>query len=151
MTDEQQSLSWDEYFYNFAKLAATKSKDTTKVGAALIGPDGEIRMTGFNGPPRGVADSPDRRERPRKYLFSSHSEANVLLFCAREGVRTKGCDLYVTHHPCAACARSIIQAGIGAVHIGPGTTSMPEEEFEAAREMFAEAGITVRHIDEGKN
>ena len=42
-----------------------------------------------------------------------------------------------------ACARTLIQAGIARVICGPGTTSMPEEEFAAAAAMFREAGVKV--------
>lgn len=134
-------MNWPQYLYGFAAHAATKSKDTTQVGAALVGPEGEVRLTAYNGPPRGVEDRPERFERPRKYLFASHGEANLIAFAAREGIRTAGCSVYVTHHPCAACARTLIQAGVSAVYFGPGTTSMPAEEFEAADVMFREAGV----------
>jgi len=133
--------NWHEYLMGFARHAATKSKDSTKVGAVLVGPDREVRLTAFNGPPAGVADTPDRFERPRKYLFASHAEANLIAFAAREGIRTKGCTAYVTHHPCSSCARSLIQAGIVCVIVSDGTTSMPDEEFEAAAEMLKEAGV----------
>ena len=141
--------SWPEYYMGFAQHAATKSKDSTQVGAVLVGTDGEVRLTGYNGPPRGVEDTPGRRERPTKYLFASHAEANLIAFAAREGIRTKGCTVYVTHHPCSACARSLIQAGIACVVVGPGQTSMPDEEFEAAAVMFAEAGVKKRWLVEG--
>ncbi len=136
----------ENYLMGFARHAATRSKDSTQVGAALVGPDGEVRLTGYNGPPRGVQDSPDRFIRPRKYLFASHAEQNIIAFAAREGIQTRGCTLFVTHHPCSACARSIIQAGIACVVTGNGQTSMPAEEFAAAAEMFAEAGVTVRDV-----
>lgn len=132
------------YFMGFAEHARTASKDSTQVGAALVGPEGEVRLTGYNGPPRGVEDKPDRFERSRKYLFASHAEQNLIAFAAREGIRTFDCHVYVTHHPCSACARSLIQAGIRCVVVGDGTTSMPEEEFIAAEEMFQEAGVRVR-------
>ena len=134
-------MNWSDWHYAHADLASRKSKDTTKVGAAIVGPEGEVRLTAFNGPPRGVEDRPERLERPTKYLFASHAEANALAFAAREGIRTAGCTMFVTHYPCAACARSIIQAGIARVVYGPGTTSMPREEFEAAAIMFKEAGV----------
>lgn len=140
-------LSWSEYLYGFAEHAARKSKDSTRVGAALVGPDGEVRLTAYNGPPRGVEDIPDRRERPRKYLFASHAEANLVAFAAREGISTRDCTVYVTHYPCAACARALIQAGVAHVVVGPGTTSMPDEEFNAAEAMFDEAGINVMSVD----
>lgn len=133
--------SWEKHFMDMATLAATMSKDSTKVGAVLVGPEKEIRLTGFNGPPKGVLDSPDRFERPKKYLFASHAEQNLIAFAAREGIRTKDCVVYVTHMPCSACARSLIQAGIKAVIYGTGTTSMPQDEFIAATQMFNEAGV----------
>lgn len=135
-------MRWTDYYMGFARHAATKSKDTTQVGAILVGPDGEVRLTAFNGPPRGVEDLVERRERPAKYLFASHAEANLVSFAAREGIRTAGCIVYVTHSPCASCARTLIQAGIREVVCGHGTTSMPPEEFAAARLMFREAGVT---------
>ena len=138
------AVDWTEYFMGFAKHAATKSKDSTQVGAVLVGPYREVRLTGYNGPPRGVADLPERRERPTKYLFASHAEANLIAFAAREGIRTRDCAVYVTHFPCAACARTLIQAGVAAVVAGSGTTSMPSEEFVAARTMFHEAGVQIR-------
>ena len=66
---------WKTYLYGFARWAANNSKDSTKVGAALVGPKLEVRLTAYNGPPRGVRDTSDRLERPRKYLFASHAES----------------------------------------------------------------------------
>lgn len=137
------SPTWSDYFLGLAMMASTKSKDPTKVGAILVGPDGSVRLTAFNGPPRGVKDTSDRFERPRKYLFASHAEANLVAFAARAGIRTEGCTVVVTHTPCASCARTLIQAGVVRVLHGDGTTSMPADEFEAARTMFAEAGVEV--------
>lgn len=141
-------MMWCEYLFGFAEHAAVKSKDTTKVGAALVGPEGEVRLTAFNGPPKGVIDRPERFERPAKYRYASHAEANLIAFAAREGIRTKGCTVYVTHMPCAGCARTLIQAGIRAIVFGPGTTSMAPEEFEAAAEMLKEAGVEMTGIGE---
>ena len=141
------NLSWKTYFYSFAHLASQKSKDETQVGAVLIGPEGEIRLTGFNGPPRGVLDMPERRQRPAKYLFASHAEQNIIAFAARAGIRTEGCTIYVTHKVCSACAKSLIQGGITRIVYGPGQTSMPKEEFEAAVQMFKEAGVKYESYD----
>jgi dCMP deaminase len=141
------AVSWSDYHMGFAVLAAVKSKDSTKVGAALIGPVQEVRLTGYNGPPIGVLDLAERRERPAKYLYASHAEANVIAFAARKGICTEGCSIYVTHHPCSGCAKLIIQAGIKTVVFGPGKTSMPDEEFNAAAVMFREAGVEVYPVN----
>ncbi len=140
-------MCWTDYLMGFAEHAAKRSRDTTQVGAVLVGPEREVRLCGFNGPPRGVKDHPYRFERPTKYLFASHAEMNVISFAAREGIRTMGCKLYVTHRPCSACARLIIQAGICEVVFGPGTTSMPAEEMEAAQTMFREAYVVCRAVE----
>lgn len=138
---------WNTYFMGFAKQAATKSKDpSTKVGCVVIGPDREIRATGFNGLPRGIEDAIERMERPAKYLWTSHAEENAVAQAARIGVSLNGCTAYVTHHPCSRCARSLIQAGIRCVVVGPGKTSMPDDEFEVATIMFAEAGVRKRWL-----
>jgi dCMP deaminase len=142
-------MDWRSYFYGFARHAALKSKDSTQVGAALVGPDNEIRLTGYNGPPRGVVDSDARRTRPTKYLYASHAEANLIAFAAREGIRTKDCTVYVTHSPCAACARTLIQAGIKRVVVGNGAFGTPNgwnEETEAASRMFSEAGVELTNF-----
>jgi dCMP deaminase len=52
-------MNWDEFFINICYTVAKKSKDrSTQVGCVVVGPDQEIRSTGFNGLPRGVIDKP---------------------------------------------------------------------------------------------
>ncbi|MDR1828367.1 MAG: deoxycytidylate deaminase [Methylobacteriaceae bacterium] len=137
-------MDWFDYALDIAATVAKKSKDETKVGAVLLDKMYAVRGTAFNGPPIGVSDTPDRFERPRKYLFASHAEQNIIAFAARHGVATDGCLVAVTHYPCSSCARSLIQAGISEVWVGNGTTSMPEEEFRTAAEMFREANVVVK-------
>lgn len=137
----------------FARHAAQKSKDSTKVGAALVDEDRVVRICSFNGPPRGVRDLPERFDRANgeKYFWASHAEQNLIAFAAREGIRTKSCTVYVTHHPCSSCARTLTQAGVTRVVIGAGTTSMPDREFEVAETIFREAGIDVFKIQSDDN
>lgn len=134
--------SWNESFLEVAQAISKRSDDlNTHVGCVIVGPDHEIRATGYNGMPRGVRPLPERLERPAKYLFTSHAEANAVGNAARVGVALRGCTAYVTHAPCDDCARLLIQVGIVRVVVGPGQTSMPPEKFEAARTMMLEAGI----------
>lgn len=113
-------MGWEEYLMDFALHAAKKSKDSTQVGAVLVGPDKEVRLTAYNGPPRGVEDTEERRVRPAKYLYASHAEQNLVAFAAGEGISTKGCTVYVTHMPCSSCAKTLIQAGVAKVVVGSG-------------------------------
>lgn len=141
-------MNWQTYLMGFAQYAALKSKDSTKVGAVLVGQNNEVLLTGFNGPPIGVQDLPERRDtRPEKYLWVAHAEANLIAFAARQGIRTEGLTVYVSHHPCAGCAKALIQAGIIRIVVGPGTTMMPPSEIFAARVMLDEAGVTVEVIE----
>jgi len=137
--------TWADYLMGAAEHASCKSKDNTKVGAVLVR-DRAVLLTAFNGPPAGVVDSHDRLERPRKYLFASHAEQNLIAFAARHGIRTEGCSVYVTHAPCAGCAKSLIQAGISEIVYDVGQTSMPEDEFQAARVMLGESGVRMASI-----
>lgn len=137
------SAKWDAHHLELARHASSMSKDTTKVGAVLVRGKA-VLLTAFNGPPAGVEDRPERFERPAKYLFASHAEQNLVAFAARFGICTDGATVVVTHAPCDSCARSLIQAGIKTVVHGTGTTSMPPEQFDAARTMLAEAGVEIR-------
>lgn len=145
-------LDWDNYFLQMACLVATKSKDrSTKVGAVVVGPDREIRTTGFNGFPRGVNDNIEaRHERPLKYLLVAHAEANAIYNASRAGICTKDCVLYLNFAPapCAECAKAIIQAGIVKIVVPrdrpfPGKGSQWEESIRVSKEMLAEAGVTI--------
>lgn len=137
--------SWQTYFMEIAWIVSSRSKDPrTKVGCVISGPDREIRSTGYNGPPRGVADLPERLEKPAKYLWISHAEENAVAQAARIGVSLKDATAFVTHHPCARCARSLIQAGVRCVVVGDGVWSAPDDEISTAKTMLKEAGVDVR-------
>lgn len=136
-------LSWNEYYVGMARLVALKSKDpSTKVGCVIVGPDREVRSTGFNGFPRGVREvgvvsrrggfddldtgrpverlaetdevDPERWARPMKYLLVEHAERNAIYNAARVGVPLRGCRAYLNWEPapCVECAKAFIQAGV---------------------------------------
>ena len=139
-----------QVFMTMAYIAALASKDEhTKIGSVLVGPDNEIRSTGYNGFPRGCCDDfIYRQEKPEKYYWMSHSEVNSIFNAARTGIPTKSCTLYTMAYPCADCARAIIQAGITKVVIHKRFSDLmnPEnwkESFLRAQEMFDETHIEV--------
>ena len=139
--------NWTDHFLEMAHLVATKSKDpNTKVGCIVVSEDKVVVATGYNGLPRGVEDKAERMERPAKYLWTSHAEENAVAQAARVGMKLKGGTAFVTHMPCSRCARTLIQAGIEHVVVDRGTTSMPQEEFDVAMQMFKEAGVDVAQI-----
>jgi dCMP deaminase len=108
----------------------------------VVDDDRRIRVTGYNGFPRGVTDLPERlADRPTKLLLSVHAEANAVATAARSGVPLAGCTAYITHPPCAACAASLIQAGIQRV-VFQGQLRDDWANSEAAgRLLMDEAGV----------
>jgi dCMP deaminase len=146
------SDTWDQRFMMLAHQIAHWSKESgRRVGAVIVGPDREIRSTGFNGFPRGVRDDiPERhsRETGAKYLWSSHAERNAIYNAARIGVSVKGCVMYVPWYPCIECAKAIIQSGIcEVVAYAPDLSERKwGPEFSLSAEMFHEANVNVRQI-----
>lgn len=140
---------WDQRFLALATHIADWSKDpSTKVGCVVVGPDMEIRSTGFNGFPRGVADDERLHDRDLKYPIICHAEENAIMNAARIGTPLKGCTAYVTWPPCTRCARSFIQAGLATVIWYK--TEIPERwqrDFHMSQKLLDEAGITVQEID----
>ena len=143
------SDKWNKRFMELAFLVASWSKDpSTKTGAVVVGPDKEIRATGYNGPVRGVDDDvPERFERPTKCEFFEHAERNALYNACLTGVSLKGCVMYATHAPCTDCARAIIQAGIktvitNKVIIDENTPKNTwRDKLVYSEQMFKEAGV----------
>lgn len=147
-------MDWDTYFMEMANLVSTKSKDrSTQVGCVIVGPNHEVRTTGYNGFCRGINDDvDDRHERPEKYLWSEHAERNAIYNAARNGIRIEDCTAYTTVFPCADCARGLIQSGVVRVVTRPinnQKTSIPLHNYVSAMKMLDEAEIDVDMIYDG--
>lgn len=148
-------MTWDQKFLDLALHIAGWSKDrSTKVGAVVVGPDREIRATGYNGMPRGVDDGVEERHaRPRKYFLFEHAERNSCYNAARIGVSLKGCTLYLASAPsvlppCADCARAVIQSGIvRIVQRQPSGDARWQESCQIGAEMLGEAGVEVVYVE----
>lgn len=142
----------EKKFIEVAKAISMFSKDkSTKVGAVIVGPSGEIRSTGWNGAPRGCkADEDSRGEsRPEKYFWFSHAEMNAITNAARVGTPLEGTTIVVTHAPCMDCARAIVQAGIKKVVFPTPTPEFTErwgETFRRAYLLFNECQLDVECI-----
>ncbi len=146
------SAKWDARFLRLAHEVSTWSKDrSTQVGAVIVGDDKTPGPYGYNGFPRDVDDdAEDRHQRPSKYRWTEHAERNAIYNAARIGMGLKGCTMYVTHVPCADCARAIVQVGIREVVVDRacmedrGFNDRWDEESQVTREMLKEAGVTLR-------
>jgi len=112
-------MNWQEYFLGVAEQVKLKSKDiSTQIGAVIVGEDNEVLSTGYNSFPRGMDDSKqERQERPEKYFYMIHAEANSIVNAARIGSSIKNSKIYLTCGiPCADCAKLIINSGIVEVY-----------------------------------
>lgn len=137
------------------------SKDpSTRVGAVIVGPDREIRSAGFNGFPRGVADTPERlNDRDTKLRLVVHGEMNAILAAARVGIPLKGCTLYLAATdqsgtvwggaPCTRCTVEIIQAGISSIAAPPLrlAPSRWHDDCAFAQSLLIEAGLSFKEIE----
>lgn len=144
--------SWTNRFLELADHFASWSKDpSTRVGCVIVDDERRVMATGFNGFPRGVADTEERlNNRPTKHLFVVHAEANAIAMAARSGVPLLGCTAYVTHPPCAQCAALMVQAGIKTV-ISKGELR-PDwaASTEASQTILGEGGVDwVMMVPEG--
>ncbi len=151
---------WDRHFLNLCIQIAQMSKDpSTIVGAVIVGPDREIRSTGFNGFPRGIEDTPERlNDRDTKLKLVVHAETNAILNAARIGVSVKGCTLYLAATdesgllwggpPCTRCSVEIIQTGISEIVSYPIKTvpSRWHTDLLLANSLLAEAGMKYREV-----
>jgi len=124
-------ISWDELGMSVASAVARRSPcERATVGAALLNKN-RIVSTGYNGPASGhpadtetgcsnwCARSAGEVKASTAYGFSCpsiHAEANALLYASRRD--TEGATLYVTHAPCADCAKLISNSGVARVVIG---------------------------------
>jgi dCMP deaminase len=137
-------MNWDEYFLKIAAVAASKSKDpSTQVGAVIVRPDRTIVSVGYNGFPRGVADTPERlNDRPTKYSLVVHAEMNAIL-SARESLN--GYTLYtVPFMPCDRCFVHVIQSGIKRVVFPEATMAQLDrwgDAFARVRRLANEVDI----------
>jgi dCMP deaminase len=156
------SERWSLHFLSLAEQCAKMSKDpSTQVGAVIVGPDREIRSTGFNGLPRGIADTPERlNDRDTKLQLVVHAEMNAILNAARCGIALKGCVLYLAATdesgavwggpPCTRCTVELIQTGICKVVSYPrkAVPSRWHDDLALAENLLQESGVA--YVEENR-
>ena len=135
-----------ERYLKLAEHFSLWSKDpSTKIGAVIVGKNGEIVSQGYNGFPRGVKDNQERWDtKELKYKFVVHAEANALYNALLNGAKIDDkCVLYVWGLPvCNECAKGIIQSGIKTVIVKSTKDDEKWKTFgELSKQMFYESGV----------
>jgi len=133
-----QRPSWDNIWKNFVHNIAQRSVDPKyKVGAVIVtGDNTQVLALGYNGDHKGGSNMRDSLETGKSGFI--HAEINALIKCDYNCPKVK--KMYLTHSPCAVCAKCIINAGIDSV--------LYCEEYEdiSGLEILEAAGIDVRKV-----
>ena len=137
----------DEYFYEIAKVVATRSTCLRHHVGAVIVKDKYIISTGYNGAPSGlphcadvgcIRDVQDIASGTHAQVCAAvHAEQNAIIQAALHGVSTTGATLYCTLQPCVICSKMIINAGIVKVVYDE---SYPDD---AGIRLLVDSGVTV--------
>jgi len=116
----RQRASWDQYFMNIAREAATRSTCDRKHVGAVVVRDKSILATGYNGSVRGLphCDDVGHMMEGGHCVRTVHAEANAIVQAARNGAGIEGAAIYVTASPCWPCFRLIANAGIKKIVFG---------------------------------
>ena len=146
---------WEKRYLDLAKSVASWSRDPSrKIGAVIVGNQGQIISQGFNGFARGIDDTPERySDRATKYKFVVHAEANAIYNAIHNGASPSGATIFVTGLPvCHQCADAIIQTGVKRVVMDtvPCAKSCTGwlESGHLALQKFKEAKVEFKFIDE---
>ena len=143
--------SWDEYFMEMAELTAKRSTCMRRHVGAVIVKDRDAIATGYNGAPSGIMHCEERGGCIRQQLnvpsgqrhelcMALHAEQNAIIQAAVMGNSVEGGTIYITHQPCAICAKMILNAGIKRIVIKEG---YPDE---LAASILDEAGLKVEKL-----
>lgn len=103
-------ISREGLHMSVALLMSKRSQCPRKQVGCVAVKDNRIIASSYNGvlpntsPEFGIDDEGNSR--------TVHAEANLIAFCAKEGIPLKGSTLYLTLSPCFKCAELIIQSGI---------------------------------------
>jgi len=148
---------WDRYFLQMAKHVSSASKDpSAKIGAVIVNDLKQVVGMGYNGFPRGIADTDERwNNREVKLQHVVHAEMNAIL---QAGEKARGGTIYV--YPsfalppiCDNCCKHAIQAGIRGIvgyNADPNNPRVGrwKDSIKVSEGMWNEVGNFIRSYDE---
>ena len=119
-----------EYYLEILEAVRKRATCDRGMAGAILVQGNRLIATGYVGAPTGLPHCNDVghemmvKQTEKQYIDGEdedesfhcirtvHAEANVILQCAREGISTRGAQMYCTLFPCYECAKMIINAGI---------------------------------------
>ena len=105
-----ERISREQMFMDIAKTVSKRSTCTRKQVGCVLVLENRVIAIGYNGVLPGRPEEEGLDEEGVSHTV--HAEANVIAFCAKLGIPTNNCSIYVTLQPCEKCAELIIQSGI---------------------------------------
>ena len=131
-------VSWEQYFMNIAKEAATRSTCDRKHVGAVIARDKTILSTGYNGSIRGMphCDEVGHLMEDGHCVATIHAETNAILQAAKNGVRLEGSEVFITASPCWSCFKMLANTGIKKIYYGE--FYRDERIFDVAKKLGIE-------------
>jgi dCMP deaminase len=96
------------------QLAECSTCSKSKVGAIIV-KDKRIISCGYNGSLPKTPHCEDvgcLLDSNGKCVRTIHAETNALMFCVKNGISVKDCDIYCTRFPCDNCIKLLYMAGI---------------------------------------
>lgn len=136
-------IKWRKFYLGLAKTWAGQSKDPRKKVGCVITHDNREVGSGYNGFPKGIADTPARlNDKELKNLIMIHAEVNAL-FLAR-GV---GDTAYIWPClPCTQCLGNLDQNGIKTIVVPPINLDS-SWRFDIVLEMAKEMKIEIIEVE----
>lgn len=137
-----------------AHLWAERSTCSRLHVGCVLHRDGRILVQGYNGAPAGLSHCdhecscvltdhgehyPDCNSGPQN-CRAVHAEQNAIAWAARWGVGLENAEAVITHQPCLACARLLINAGLIQV------TFQEPYRLQDGVNLLIEAGIPVYQL-----
>lgn len=134
--------SFDDLGMSTASLWASRSPDSkVQVGACLLDRWNRVVGVGYNG--RAAGEPNQRESLEQGHSGFIHAEVNALLAANWNG---EGHTLFVTHEPCATCARLIVNSRrVSRVVYQAGYTEVARREagLPAGADILRDAGLMV--------
>ncbi|WP_040282686.1 deaminase [Tessaracoccus massiliensis] len=138
--------SFDELGLATARLWASRSADAkVRVGACLLDRWNRVVGVGYNG--RAAGEPNERESMAQGQSGFIHAEVNALLAANWNG---EGHTLFVTHEPCATCARLIINSRrVTRVVYEEGYVEVARDEvgLPSGAQILRDAGLAVDLAD----
>ena len=140
---------FDRELMRNAFVVADRSPDWWRQIGALLVKDGKVLLAAFNrhlpseqseycyGDPRSNFNQGECID----VSGALHAEVGLIAEAARRGIKTEGCDLYVTTFPCPPCAYACAQTGVRRLYYADGYSLI------AGAEELQAKGVEIIHVE----